>query len=110
MTFFTKTADLIKRVRDYSADSTGDRAQWNGKMARRLDELPTLNVDPELVEFATKVSQGLRDNMVAIQQTNISYGTAAQVNSGYSGYDYYENVPYNNYNTTLKRCLELSNT
>ncbi len=92
--YFGKTTDIIKRVRDYSADSTGDRAQWNGKMARRLDELPTLNVDPELVDFTVKVSQGLRGNMVAIQQTNIAYGASATVNAGSYGYYNNGNEPY----------------
>jgi hypothetical protein len=50
------------------------------------------------VEFAVKVSRGLRGNMVALQQTNIAYGTNAVVNSGgygdgYGGY-YDGNAPY----------------
>ncbi len=39
--FFAKTSNVLTRVRDYTAHNTGDRAQWNGKMARRIDELPT---------------------------------------------------------------------
>ncbi len=53
-TYFAKTTNLIKRVRDYSAINTGERAQWNGQMARRIDDLPTLNVDPELVDFSVR--------------------------------------------------------
>ena len=100
-TYFDKTASIIKRVKDYSATNSGDRAQWNGRMATRLDDLPTLNVDPALVDYATKVSQALRGNMVNIQQTNIAGGTNAIVNSGvhtygnsYNGYYYDVNSPY----------------
>lgn len=100
-TYFDKTESIIKRVKDYSATNTGDRAQWNGKMAKRLDDLPTLNVDPALIEYSTKVSQALRGNMVNIQQTNIAGGTNAIVNSGvsaygnsYNGYYYDVNSPY----------------
>jgi len=100
-TYFDKTASIVKRVKDYSATNSGDRAQWNGRMAKRLDDLPTLNVDPALVDYATKVSQALRGNMVNIQQTNIAGGTNAIVNSGvsaygnaYNGYYYDVNSPY----------------
>ncbi len=92
--YFTKTTNYIKRVRDYSASNTGDRAQWNGQMARRIDDIPTLNVDPELVDFGVRVAQGLRGNMVAMQQTNIKVGAAAAINgaggpqvSYYGGYN-----------------------
>ena len=101
--YFAKSTDIISRVRDYSAQNTGARAQWNGVMARRLDDLPTLNVDPELVDFSVRVAQGLRGNMVAMQQTNIKVGAAAVINGvggsqvsygyrgGYGGYGYYNN-------------------
>lgn len=100
--YYEKTASILKRVRDYSADNTGDRAQWNGRMARRIDELPTLNVDPEVIEYGIKVSQGLRGNMVALQTTNIStYASAIQngaASISYGGYygGYYNdaNAPY----------------
>lgn len=103
--YLAKTSNLIKRVRDYSAMNTGERAQWNGQMARRIDDLPTLNVDPELVDFSVRVAQGLRGNMVAMQQTNIQVGAAATVNNAggsqvgyYGGYNggYYGGGYYNN--------------
>ncbi len=111
--YFAKTTNYIKRVRDYSASNTGDRAQWNGQMARRIDELPTLNVDPELVDYAVRVSQGLRGNMVAMQQTNIQVGAAATVNGAggsqigyYGGYNSYGGYSggyyYNDSNSTAK--------
>ena len=90
-TYYAKSTNIIKRVRDYSASNTGSRAQMNGQMARRLDDLPTLNVDPELVNFAVAVSQGLRGNMVALQQTNIQANATALANNagatstGYQG-------------------------
>jgi len=95
-TYYAKSTNIIKRVRDYSASNTGSRAQMNGQMARRLDDLPTLNVDPEIVNFTVAVSKGLRGNMVGMQQTNIQAGEAALANNagatqygntgGYYGY------------------------
>ncbi|XZE19819.1 hypothetical protein SH449x_005148 [Pirellulaceae bacterium SH449] len=100
--YFGKVVDLVHRIRDYSASSTGDRARWNGRMANRIDEIPTLNVDPELVEFASRLASGFRGNTLEIQKTNVTYGTNSYVNSGYSvnsygygnGYGYYDvNTP-----------------
>jgi len=88
--YFAKSSNIIKRVREYSATNTGDRARWNGQMARRIDDLPTLNVDPQVVDFGVKVAAGLRGNMVAMQQSNIKMGTQAVVDgAGNPQYGYY---------------------
>ena len=73
----------------------------NGQMARRIDDLSMLIVDSELVKFGVDVAQGLRGNMVALQQTNIKVGAAATVNNasgpeggtygGCGGYGYCSN-------------------
>ena len=88
--YFSKVTGIIDRVRNYSASNTGDRAQWNARLANRIDELPTLNVDSDLVDFGVRVSKGLRGNVVAMQQANINYGTTSVVNGGAYGnaYDY----------------------
>lgn len=99
--YFDKVSGVIKRVRDYSASNTGDRAQLNGRMANRIDAIPTLNADPDLVAYGAAVAKGLRGNMVALQTANISYGTDAVVNSGINvvgnvqgGFFYDVNRPY----------------
>lgn len=85
--YFKKLVNIIHRVRDYSADNTGDRAQWNGNMANRIDDIPTLNVDAEMVQFGAEVGKALRTNMMSMQLTNISTGAAAVANdAGTSGY------------------------
>jgi hypothetical protein len=99
--YFAKTSSIIKRVRDYSAGNTGERAQWNARMANRIDELPTLNVDPELIEFGANVSQGLRGNAVTLQQTNITSSTNAMINAG-NAYGYNNNGYYNDGNSPLQ--------
>ena len=77
--YFSKVTGIVDRVRNYSASNTGDRAQWNARLANRIDELPTLNVDSDLVDFGVRVSKGLRGNVVAMQQANIQ--AQAQANS-----------------------------
>lgn len=107
-TYLAKTSNIIKRVRDYSAVNTGDRAQWDSQMARRIDDIPTLNVDPELIDFSVRVAQGLRGNVVAMQQSNIRVGAAATVNGsggpqvGYYGGSYGGGYYYNDANSTSK--------
>ncbi|MCU0721027.1 MAG: hypothetical protein MUC83_15055 [Pirellula sp.] len=89
--YFKKVTDVIDRVRNYSAHGTGDRAQWNARLANRIDELPTLNVDSDLIDFGARVSSGLRGNVVAMQTANVTAGTAQVVNGsgyGYGNYNY----------------------
>lgn len=86
--YFDKTSEFIKDVRTRPASSTSSRARWNGVVARRIDELGTLNVDPDLIAYGAAVSQALRGNMLAIQQTNLAYAA-----SGMPAYNNY----YGNY-------------
>lgn len=75
--YFKKVVNLVHRVRDYSADNTGDRAQWNSNMANRIDEMPTLDIDPQMVMFGAEVAKSLRSNSMSMTLTNISQGAAA---------------------------------
>ncbi|MCU0712749.1 MAG: hypothetical protein MUC43_11865 [Pirellula sp.] len=84
--YFDKIVGIVDRVRSYSAHGTGDRAQWNARLANRIDELPTLNVDSDLIDAGVRISSGLRGNVVAMQTANVTAGTARVVNEG--GYNY----------------------
>ena len=55
--------------------------------ARKIDELPTLNVDPELLDFAGKVSSSLRYQSQNFRMNNIGRGTAtaSTYSNGYVG-------------------------
>jgi hypothetical protein len=100
--YFDKVVKQIERVRDYNARSTGYRARWNDQSARKIDELGTLNVDPELVEYATNVSTALRGSSLVIRQTNIQAGASKAEANAYKapgptagvGYGYYGNYGY----------------
>jgi len=78
--YFKKVTQVVHRVRDYSANNTGERAQWNANMANRIDEMPTLNIDVDLVQFASEVAKALRTNSVSMQLTNIASGAQAVAN------------------------------
>jgi hypothetical protein len=72
--YFDRMLGLIERTEKYNAQSTGYRAKWNDLNARRMDELPTLGVDPEMVGYGANVSSLLRNNAAAIRGVNVSTG------------------------------------
>jgi hypothetical protein len=53
------------------AKSYGQYGLWFDKYARKIDRLPILNVDPELVDFGQNMANGLRDATSAIQGVGI---------------------------------------
>lgn len=97
--YFDQVGSIIERTRDHKSQTTGAMASWNDKRARQIDELGTLNVDPDMVQYGTNVAELLRGNALSVRQTNIDAGKikAQQgLNRGYynDGYGYY------NYNST----------
>ncbi len=70
-TYFDSVKSLIDRVRNYDAKTTGYRAKWDEQQARRIDELPTLQVDPQMIDYGTNVASVLRGNGVAIQTGSV---------------------------------------
>jgi hypothetical protein len=62
--YFKSIAGLVDDLRE-KPDTTGVKTigqvgAWFGKYARRIDELPMLNVDPELLDYGAYVSSSLR--------------------------------------------------
>ena len=85
--YFKKVVNIIHRVRDYSANNTGERAQWNSNMANRIDGIPTLDVDPQMVMYGAEVAKSLRSNSMSMQLVNIAQGAAAVASdAGTAGY------------------------
>lgn len=103
--YFDKVKAYIERVRKYEAQSTGYRAKWDEQQARRIDELPTLGVDPALVDYGADVANALRNNSTAIRTGNVAAGQlqAAQAESFGYGYDSYSGGYYGNSRTSARR-------
>ena len=90
--YFDGVVGVVARVRKYHATTTGSRAKWSEIQARRIDELGTLNVDPDLIAYGADVSSVLRTNALTMQQVNIKAGQTKAAQSlqqdytgGYSG-------------------------
>ncbi len=87
--YFTSVKGLVKRVRDYEAKTTGYRAKWDQQQARRIDELPTLQVDPQMLDYGVNVASILRGNGVAIQTGSVNATGGVHGVGQASGYGYY---------------------
>lgn len=110
--YFDGVVAVIDRVRKYHAKSTGSRARWSEIHARRIDELGTINVDPDLITYGADVSSLLRTNALTMQSVNIQAGqtkAAQSLEMTYSGTNYGSYYGYGGYgyswsynpNTTL---------
>lgn len=87
--YFDRVNGLIERVRKYDAQTTGYRAKWNDQNARRIDQLDTIGVDKEMIQYGAQVAEMLRQNAMAIRGLNVRAGqeqAQAGLNSGY-GYE-----------------------
>lgn len=92
--YFDKTNAYIERVRSYKAQNTGHRAKWNDKMARRIDEIGTLNVDPQVIDYGANVADILRNNVMSIRSGNVSAGQMQAEQSRMGGFNNGMNVGF----------------
>ncbi|QDT67944.1 hypothetical protein MalM25_08530 [Planctomycetes bacterium MalM25] len=101
------TQQYFESVKDYLHDlqrETGAKsyytmARWFEKYARKIDNLPILGVDPELVDYAGTVVGQLRDAGLAIRGAGTRTSSRSAGIQGSSGYNY--EYGDNGYNTTI---------
>lgn len=90
-TYFSKVAGLL---RDLKVDSRelktwGNLALWMEKYANRIDQLPVVNVDPDLVDYGSKTSETLRQASSTLRRGLAAGGQAARnVPTQYQSYTY----------------------
>jgi hypothetical protein len=80
------------RMQKKDAKSLGQIALWIENAARRIDRMSTLNVDPDLADYATQVATEMRNMVAALQGAGIQTGARAagvwgSSDSYYYGYD-----------------------
>ena len=97
--YFKSLSSILSEVREKSgnAKTFGENALWFDKWARRIDKLPVLHVDKDLLQFGQYVSEQLRNMASAMRGIGInSAARSTQVyGDGYSyygGYSYYRDV------------------
>ncbi len=87
LTYFRSTDVLVKDLR---RDLRGNKASAAvmERYARKIDRMPILNVDPDLLEFGAQLATTLRSMALSKRQGGIEYGTATagMGGGGYSNY------------------------
>ena len=88
-TYFSSIQVLLK---DLKRELRGNKASSAimERYAGRIDRMPILNVDDDLLDYGSGVSQTLRSVSLSKRQGGINYGTqtAGMGGAGYSGYQY----------------------
>src|SRR5262245_6358981 len=88
--------DLREKKED--AKTFGQYALWLDNWARRIDRLPILNVDPEMLKYGQYVAARMRDASLALKGVGIQSATiSSNVYGGFSGGAYWAGVGYSNF-------------
>jgi len=94
LAYFQDMAELIKDLKRTKNSSdrytSGSIATWCKNYARKIDRLPMLNVDPEMLDFGNGLSQTLSQASMALKTGN-SQGAIAAMNVG-PYYNYYSSA------------------
>ncbi|MFO0902149.1 MAG: hypothetical protein U0939_04065 [Pirellulales bacterium] len=96
-TYYKKVNDLLRDLKVDSRELTtlGNAALWMDKYANRIDQLPVLNVDEELVQFGSMAANTLRNASGSLRQGLVSAGQASRaVERQYDSYQYGETWGY----------------
>jgi len=95
--YFKSVETLLKDLKGSMRNmkTIGQHAVWFDKYARKIETLPMLNVDPELLDFGQFVTKTLRNGALDVRNLCIDAGVAkGQVQQGmvnpyyYGGYGY----------------------
>ncbi len=101
--YFTSVQRILKESRDTKGLSVAERGVFNDRLSRKIDQLPLLNVDKDLLDYGANVAQLIRGAGQAIRSANVAAGgqKATQASSsrsigyGYSSYSFNDNTAYN---------------
>ena len=105
--YFKSVTSLIDGLRSTLKDERDNHAVWMERYGRKVDALPILNVDEELLAWGAKVAETFRAMSVAEKSGNVRAGVRkSAVYSGYSysGYDgYYSHTSGEGAKTQIQR-------
>ncbi|MFO0820756.1 MAG: hypothetical protein U1A77_22600 [Pirellulales bacterium] len=96
-TYYSKVNDLLRDLKIDSRElkTYGNLALWMDKYATRIDQLPVVNVDPELLDYGTKTADTLRQASSSLRRGLAAGGQAARsVETQYNTYSYGQTYGY----------------
>jgi len=100
--YFTSVQRILSQCRDTKGLSVAERGVFNDKLSRKIDDLPMLDVDKELLDYGATVAQLIRGAGLAIRSANVAAGgqkavaaTSVAWGGYYGGFAFNDNVAYN---------------
>ena len=98
LAYFKSTQSYLKDLRQQGGSHNSD-AYWTDRYAAKIDQLPILHVDDDLLDYGQKLTETLRVMSGSRKMTNLEGGMAArnELSGGGSGYG------YDNYNYSSPR-------
>ncbi len=92
LVYFQTVTKMIEDLKKNSGSYSGD-SRWFDRYADKIDRLPILHVDPELLDFGQNTAQTLRVMSGARKDANLRSGVRqtnmmASSGSGYDNYNY----------------------
>lgn len=101
--YFTSVTRVIEETRNVKGVSVAEHGVWNDRLSRKIDQLPLLNVDKDLLDYGANVAQLIRGAGLTIKNVNMAAGAQklpqrtgyAYAGYGYAGYSINDNSAYN---------------
>ena len=83
--YYKSVKKVVEGLRGTGAQTLGQRGLWCDREGRKIDNLPILDVDPELVEWGAQVASLLRGTGLNIRGVNMKAATMEDVSMVSSG-------------------------
>ncbi|MBI3864748.1 MAG: hypothetical protein HY290_22960 [Planctomycetia bacterium] len=100
--YFTSVQRILSECRDTKGLSVAQRGVFNDKLSRKIDQLPLLHVDKDLLDYGANIAQLIRGAGAAIRTANVAAGgqkaVAATSSTWYGyggGFSFNDNSEYN---------------
>lgn len=101
--YFGSVQRILEECRNTKGLSVAERGVFNDRLSRKIDQLPLLNVDKDLLDYGATVAQLIRGAGQAIRSANVAAGgqkatqatSSRYVGYGYASYSFNDNTAYN---------------
>lgn len=101
--YFGSVQRILGECRNTKGLSVAERGVFNDRLSRKIDQLPLLNVDKDLLDYGASVAQLIRGAGQAIRSANVAAGgqkatqasSSSYVGYGYASYSFNDNTAYN---------------
>ena len=107
LTYFKSVGVLIDDLRKYLSTHKDNHLVYNERYARKIDRLPILNVDDDLLNYGSQVAETLRG--IALAKRGAGARTGVRNSSVYGSYSVNYNYDNNYYNRRSNASVKIQN-